>query len=208
MPRSKELSEQMRTQSREQIVATARRLFAERGYYSTKVSDIAREAGMSAGNVYWYFAGKQEVLRAVLANGFETHEALLREAAAHPGTAQERLRYLVAQYLVFCEEHSAFLSVLISILGHSGAAFFDELGFDMREVGMSFHRHLTAILAQGQADGTVAHLEPDLLAMFFFSLFNGMMLTYGEDWRMIPPQAIEAAVLRLLGSPQAAPSTT
>jgi hypothetical protein len=36
--------------------------------------------------------------------------------------------------------------------------------------------------------------------MFFFLFFNGMLLTYGEDWHVLPPDVIEAAVLRLLGS--------
>ena len=48
MPRNREQNEQMRTQSRKQILDVARRSFAQRGYFRVKMADIARDAGMSA----------------------------------------------------------------------------------------------------------------------------------------------------------------
>ncbi|MDB4893408.1 MAG: regulatory protein TetR, partial [Gemmatimonadetes bacterium] len=41
-------------------------LFAEKGYNSTSVSDILREADVNAGSMYHVFPGKQDVLLAVL----------------------------------------------------------------------------------------------------------------------------------------------
>jgi hypothetical protein len=73
---------------------------------------------------------------------------MLREAAAHPGTAVEKLGYLVEQYLVFCQEQGAFFAVLISILRHSGDACLEELGFDMPAIGTAFRRHPMTILIQ------------------------------------------------------------
>jgi len=199
MPRDQALNERMRAESQARIITAARKLFAERGYFSCKVSDIAREAGMSTGNVYWYYPGKEDVLRAVLADGLGAHEALLAQAAAHPGTSREKLDYLLERYLRFCHEQGEFFAVLISILGHGGVPDLEQLGFDMREIGQAYHRHLTSIIAQGQAEGAVLDAEPNALAMLFFSLFNGLLLTYGEDWHMLPLDAIKAGVLRLLG---------
>jgi AcrR family transcriptional regulator len=199
MPRSKEKSKQMRARSRAQILAAARRLFAERGYFSCRMSDIAREAGMSTGNVYWYFSSKEEVLKAVLADGFEAQEAVLRDAATHPGTNQEKLDYLVEQYVALCQERGDFFAISVALLGHSGVSFFQELGFDTPQLGARYHQYLSNIFAQGRTEGTVANLESDLLAMFFFSFFNGLMITYGDDWLTHPFPSIRAAVLRLLG---------
>jgi len=50
---------------REAILAAAFRLFARRGYAATMVADIAREAGVSPGNVYIYFRSKLEILYAI-----------------------------------------------------------------------------------------------------------------------------------------------
>ena len=189
----------MRTQSQKQIIAAARKLFATRGYYRCKVADIAREAGMSTGNIYWYYEGKEEILRAILANGFESHEAVLRDAAAHPGTTEERVDFLVDQYLDFLREQQDFFSILIAILGHSGTPYLEELGFDMRDIEATYHRHLSRIIVQGQKEGTIIKHSPDALAMLFFSLFNGMLLTYGEELHALPDDVVRSAIHRLMG---------
>lgn len=52
--------------TRERILFTAMRLFAEKGYLSTSVADILREAGAHSGSLYHFFPTKQDVLIAVL----------------------------------------------------------------------------------------------------------------------------------------------
>ena len=139
-PRSKELSEAMRVQSRAALISAARKLFAERGYFNCKVSEIAREAGMSQGNLYWYFDGKEALLKAVLADGFAALGIALEEAAAQPGTALQKIDALVAGVLAFGRERGDFNTIMLSILGHGGDAFFSQLGFDMPQIGLGYTR--------------------------------------------------------------------
>jgi AcrR family transcriptional regulator len=53
---------QDRDTRREQILDAAVRLFVTNGYESSTVDDIAREAGLSKGSIYWYFKSKLEIL--------------------------------------------------------------------------------------------------------------------------------------------------
>ncbi len=52
--------------TRERILFAALRLFSEKGYLSTSVADILREAGANSGSLYHFFPTKQDVLLAVL----------------------------------------------------------------------------------------------------------------------------------------------
>jgi len=52
--------------TRDRILAAARKLFAEKGYGSTSVADLLQSAGVNAGSLYHFFPGKQDVLLAVL----------------------------------------------------------------------------------------------------------------------------------------------
>jgi AcrR family transcriptional regulator len=52
--------------TRERILFAAMRLFADKGYLSTSVADILREAGANSGSLYHFFPTKQDVPLAVL----------------------------------------------------------------------------------------------------------------------------------------------
>ncbi len=61
----------VQTDSRERIIYTALRLFWEKGYFSTSISDVLSAANVHSGSLYHFFPGKQDLLLAVL----ETYQA-------------------------------------------------------------------------------------------------------------------------------------
>lgn len=63
MPR---VSDEYRAQRRQQILAAARRCFVREGFHQTSMTDIFAEAGLSAGAVYGYFKGKDEIIAAIV----------------------------------------------------------------------------------------------------------------------------------------------
>jgi AcrR family transcriptional regulator len=50
---------------REEILAAAKRVFAEHGFHGTAIADIAKAADLSYGSVYWYFDSKEALFAAV-----------------------------------------------------------------------------------------------------------------------------------------------
>ncbi|ACZ00413.1 MULTISPECIES: TetR/AcrR family transcriptional regulator [Thermomonospora] len=65
-------------QTRALIVETALRLFRERGYEATTMRAIAKEAGVSVGNAYYYFGSKEELLQTYYDELQEAHMAACR----------------------------------------------------------------------------------------------------------------------------------
>jgi len=59
---------------RGQIVRAAVRLFSERGYYTTTIQEIARQAGVSTGLVYQYFRDKDDLLLLALMQVLDSYE--------------------------------------------------------------------------------------------------------------------------------------
>ena len=60
------------------IVQTALRLFRERGYEATTMRAIAKEAGVSVGNAYYYFGSKEELIQAYYDELQDEHLAACR----------------------------------------------------------------------------------------------------------------------------------
>jgi AcrR family transcriptional regulator len=76
-------------------LAVARRRFVADGYKKTPVSAIVREAGVAQGTFYLYFPNKQAVLAELRREVFRDYARTLREAAALPEPADERLARVV-----------------------------------------------------------------------------------------------------------------
>lgn len=202
MPRNKIQSEQIRTESRKKILSTAQTLFAERGYDGCSVSDIAHQAGMSQGNIYWYFSSKKELFKAVLTEGFAGLGSVMAESAERPGTSLEKLDFFLERFNTLMKEEGGeeFVAIIITLLGRGGVGRLEELGLSTHQIGAGYHQSLNAIFMQGQAEGLILReVDPNLLSTFFFSFINGLMLMYPEEWKDISSELIRGAIFRLLG---------
>jgi AcrR family transcriptional regulator len=190
----------MRAQSRAALLAAARKCFAASGYFNVRIADVTKQAGMSQGIIYWYFASKEDLLKAVLAEAFESLGAVMAEAAAGPGSARQKIDALLDGLLAYAQEGSEFTAIMISLMGHSNEDMFARLGFDMDAIGLGYTQSLLVILTQAQAEGIIQiEYDPLTLTMMFFGLFNGLNLVYGQEWLNLPPQTLKAGMLRLLG---------
>lgn len=73
-------------EKRDEIVTAARRLFVEGGYEATSMNRLAKEAGVAANTIYWYFGDKDDVLvavvSAVMADVWPLYQAISGEPIA------------------------------------------------------------------------------------------------------------------------------
>src|SRR6516225_5792547 len=80
---------------RERILDAAVHVFAEKGFYGAKVSEIAREAGVADGTIYLYFKSKDDLLISLFEDRMAQINANLREALESAPGAVERLKAVV-----------------------------------------------------------------------------------------------------------------
>ncbi|WP_433672860.1 TetR/AcrR family transcriptional regulator [Nocardia sp. CA-136227] len=88
------------------LKAAARRLFAERGYLNTKITDITAAADRAAGSFYNHFASKEELLQALLKDLADESDI----SAADPAhiadfTDSAAVRYHIASYWAFARKN-------------------------------------------------------------------------------------------------------
>jgi TetR/AcrR family transcriptional regulator len=84
------------TPALDRIFCAAERLFAERGFDSVAISDVAREAGVCKANVFHHFATKQALYEAVLTRSCEElGEEVGRRLSAEADPALQVPHFLV-----------------------------------------------------------------------------------------------------------------
>jgi AcrR family transcriptional regulator len=102
--------------SRDNLLRSATRQFAERGFSATSIDDVCRDAGVVKSAVYWHFESKEGLLTAVLE---ETATAWIDGIVAsvhQTGDPRERLSRAITGMRELVETRPALLRLLHSML--------------------------------------------------------------------------------------------
>ena len=183
------LSERGR-RTRAGLVAAARRVFEERGFDATRMSDIAHAAGVSHGTVYTWFPTKEDVLHGVV----DSITQQMYDVLSTPDVTDpvERIAIANARYLDVHRQTARLMEVVAQ------AAVDDE---SFRAVLTDLrHAHVDRVaktIQKLQKDGVAARtLDPRLSAAALCSMVEGFARNWmtGEDGPMAP----EVPVVRTL----------
>jgi AcrR family transcriptional regulator len=134
-------------EKRQLILAAAVRVFARRGFHTSRVGDIAEEAGVAHGLLYHYFSSKDEVLETVFR---ENWRQLLERFAAVEESAEPadlKLLGLVKILLRTWRNDPDLVTVMVREVGRS-----PHLASQVDDIGRGFEV-IQRVIEQGQAEG-------------------------------------------------------
>ena len=86
--------ETLKQERRQQILAAAMTVFGQKGFHTSNVSDVAAQAGVSQGTIYWYFDSKDKLLEALLLSFVDDIGVAVMGSFEHCSTASDKLRAL------------------------------------------------------------------------------------------------------------------
>jgi TetR/AcrR family transcriptional regulator, fatty acid metabolism regulator protein len=134
-------------EKRRLILDAAVRVFARDGFHTSRVGDIAEEAGVAHGLLYHYFSSKDEVLQTVFRENWaellERFEAV--EASDEP--ADEKLRGIVKILLRTWRNDPALVTVMVREVGRS-----PQLATQVDDIGRAF-AVIERVIERGQSEG-------------------------------------------------------
>jgi AcrR family transcriptional regulator len=157
-------------EKRRQILDAAVRTFAEKGYHSTRVGDIAEEAGVAYGLVYHYFASKEDVLETIFRDTWTELLAAIRDVEESEQPAAEQLRQVSAILLRSWRRQPDLVRVLVREVARSP-------GVQQRvdEIGEVFDA-LERVIARGQRVGELRDdLDPRLASWILYGAIEEIL---------------------------------
>ncbi|MBX7185206.1 MAG: TetR/AcrR family transcriptional regulator, partial [Vicinamibacteria bacterium] len=89
---------------RRQILEAAVSVFARKGYFTARISDIASGAGVADGTIYLYFKNKEDIIASVFAQVIEIHMARAKAEIASVRTPREKLLAIARHQLTALSE--------------------------------------------------------------------------------------------------------
>ena len=149
---------------REQILDAALRVFARQGFAKATNKEIAHEAGITPGLIYYYFESKEALLKALLEarSPVRLIESLPPEAQALPPAAFLRMMGRQALALMEGEEMSSLIRIMLSEMLHTPDFPPIVALFVGRAIGA-----LTSYLEAKVQSGEIRQLDTQLLAQIF-----------------------------------------
>src|SRR5690554_1687543 len=107
-----------RQQKEKLIVQSAIKLFSSRGYHATKMDDVAKQAKMSKGLIYFYFKNKEDLYMAVTTKAFEQLNAVFKETMKTKDKKGMDLVFdLINNFLVFAQSHRMYHEAIMNFMG-------------------------------------------------------------------------------------------
>src|ERR1700730_15628064 len=97
---------------RERILDAAVKIFAEKGFYNAKVSEIARVANVADGTIYLYFKSKDDLLISIFEDRMKLVNEQIHAALARGRNPVEKLREVVLTHFAMVEAQPQLAEVL------------------------------------------------------------------------------------------------
>ncbi|MEX2448251.1 MAG: TetR/AcrR family transcriptional regulator [Solirubrobacterales bacterium] len=171
---------------RRQILDAAIRVFARQGFHSTRVSDIADEAGVAYGLVYHYFNSKDEVLNELFSERWSLLLAAIEEADRSGAEPRAKLE-TVAGFIVDSYRHDPELMKVIIVEVTRAANSFGRT--HLPEIRRAYDS-IAKIVADGQAAGAFrGDIEPGFASMAFYGAIE--QLLSGWIFDLVPASETE-----------------
>lgn len=134
----------------EQIHDVAARLFAKKGFHSTRMEEIAAGLGLQKGALYYYFDSKESLLASLVETRVGVALEVLEEIVRRDTSATERVRAAFLGHLTVFQEHADLYTIFNSERLHvidAGAAA------KVNRLGREFEHLWASLLEEGKRTG-------------------------------------------------------
>lgn len=162
-----------------QIIESAIKVISEKGFASTRMDDVAGEAGLSKGLLYWYFKSKEEIIIAIADVLFGGELNHIKNLSGENLSAPQQLKNIID---TFIKDVQPMLKITPVILEFYALAFRNKT---VRTVMQRYLHTMISILEpvinKGMSDGDFKAGDAHQAALAIGALLEGTLLLWCYD---------------------------
>lgn len=162
-------------EKRDRILRAAVKIFSRKGFFNSKVSEVARAASVADGTIYLYFRNKDDLLISLFEEKMGEVVADVRRRVADGGNSLEKLKIFIENHMDLLEREAGLVEVLQVELRQSTKFLKDYTPVKFFE----YLEIISDILEEGKREGA---LRPDLnvsiVRRAIFGALDELSLTY------------------------------
>jgi len=153
------------------IIDAATKIFAQKGFFKAKVSEIAKEAQVADGTIYLYFESKDAILISLFEEQMELVLDNMREQISGEGNAAKKIEKFALTHLKMIEKNRDMAEIIQVELRHS-SKFMKEY---KNEKFLEYLNIIDEIIREGQDSGIFKkEIIPSIAKRAFFGALDEM----------------------------------
>lgn len=182
------------TDKREAILRAAIKTFAGKGFFNSKVADIAKEAGVADGTVYLYFKNKDDILHSIFDRAMEEFIEEGKKELAALDDPKEKLRRIAELHLERLGADRD-MAIVFQVELRGSTKFMQEFS----AAGFSEYLHIIQqIITEGQKKGTFRKdLKPIICAKILYGALDEMVTNWILSSNSYPLAPMAQEVLKV-----------
>lgn len=178
--RYKEAFERATDERKEKILEVGIKEFSSKGYESANINVIAKNAGISIGLMYKYFATKEDLFITCLEHGMKILDDALEEIMQSDEKLLVKTERLIRTTCAHSKKNANYIKMYNEITSERDSDFVKSLAREIE--GSSSRKYITSI-AQALAKNDVREdLDPRLFAFFLDNLLMALQFSYTCDY--------------------------
>lgn len=159
----------------QKIIQAATRVFAEKGFYNAKVSDVAREAQVADGTIYLYFKNKDDLLISIFEESMDVFTATVLTQLGQTQNPVEKLARFIQLHLELVRKNQDTAQVLQVELRQSAKFMKEYAGTKFKE----YLSIISSILEEGKEKGVFrSSINPFIVKRALFGAIDEMALEW------------------------------
>jgi TetR/AcrR family fatty acid metabolism transcriptional regulator len=179
---------------RRRILDAAVRVFARKGYFAARVSDIAKKAGVADGTIYLYFRNKEDLLVRLFDEVMSVHVEEARSAVRALPSAPDRLRAIAERHLAVLGENRD-LAAVFQVELRQSTRFMERFTASWLR---GYFALLDEVIEQGQRDGSLrADVSRKVAAKVLFGALDETVTSWLLSERRYPLKELAGPVVDL-----------
>ncbi len=188
-PRSEEQYKEIRIEKVELIKETALELFAEGGYSTTSISNIAKKARISKGLMYNYFDSKEDLLKQIIIGGMQNFLDLLKVEDLN-NIQKEELEAFIGSNLNLFRINTHYYTLYFSLVFQPNT--YKLLENEMKEIFEKIFVVFTQYYTQQ------GETKPFAKTRLLLATFDGVGIHYLSDIEMFPLEEVKEMIFEML----------
>ncbi|MEW5815544.1 MAG: TetR/AcrR family transcriptional regulator, partial [Spirochaetota bacterium] len=152
-------TEEEKALKKEIILKAALRVFARKGFHKTTMTEVAEEAQLGRGTVYWHYKSKEELFFAMFKRESAEMGGYLEEILTGNIRPLEKIKKITRLITDYYTRAGDFCKIMLNVFGEATQTLQSDTSYEIQKLYQSYHQLINAMLKEGIKEGSIKAID-------------------------------------------------